>query len=160
MIDKKWIGHQMPAATLPIERSRLQFFAKAIGETDPVYTDLAAARDAGYPDLPAPPTFLFAAELDAGVNDQLLADLAIPLSKLLHGEQSFSYHRMACVGDTVTVQSTITDIYDKKTARWSLSSRTPARPTSAMSWWLKCARCWSAEIESNATREHHDNTHL
>ena len=114
MIDKKWIGHQMPAATLPIERSRLQFFAKAIGETDPIYTDLAAARDAGYPDLPAPPTFLFAAELDAGVNDRLLADLAIPLSKLLHGEQSFSYHHMACVGDTVTVQSTITDIYDKK----------------------------------------------
>jgi acyl dehydratase len=114
MIDKKWIGHQMPAATLPIERSRLQFFAKAIGETDPVYTDIAAARDAVYPDLPAPPTFLFAAELDAGVNDRLLADLAIPLSKLLHGEQSFSYHRMACVGDTVTVQSTITDIYDKK----------------------------------------------
>ncbi len=114
MIDKKWIGHQMPAATLPIERSRLQFFAKAIGETDPVYTDLTAAQNAGYPDLPAPPTFLFAAELDAGVNDQLLADLAIPLSKLLHGEQNFTYHRAACVGDTVTVQSTITDIYDKK----------------------------------------------
>ena len=114
MIDKKWIGHQMPAATLPIERSRLQFFAKAIGETDPVYTDLAAAQSAGYADLPAPPTFLFAAELDAGVNDQLLADLAIPLSKLLHGEQNFTYHRTACVGDTVTVQSTITDIYDKK----------------------------------------------
>ena len=47
-------------------RGRLRFFAKAIGETDPVYTDDAAARDAGYPDLPAPPTFLFAAELDAG----------------------------------------------------------------------------------------------
>ena len=61
MIDKKWIGHELPASVLPIERSRLQFFAKAIGETNPVYTDVAAARDAGYPDLPAPPTFLFAA---------------------------------------------------------------------------------------------------
>ena len=114
MIDKKWIGHELPASVLPIERSRLQFFAKAIGETDPVYTDAAAARDAGYPDLPAPPTFLFAAELDSGASNQLLGDLQIPLSKLLHGEQSFSYHRPACVGDTVTVRSTISDIYDKK----------------------------------------------
>ena len=45
---------------------------------------------------------------------ELLADLQIPLAKLLHGEQSFSYHRPACVGDTVTVRSTIGDIYDKK----------------------------------------------
>ncbi|MCR6475115.1 MaoC family dehydratase N-terminal domain-containing protein [Variovorax sp. LT1R20] len=114
MIDKKWIGHELPASVLPIERTRLQFFAKAIGETDPVYTDAAAARDAGYADLPAPPTFLFAAELDSGASNQLLDDLQIPLSKLLHGEQSFSYHRPACVGDTVTVRSTISDIYDKK----------------------------------------------
>ena len=114
MIDKKWIGHELPASVLPIERTRLQFFAKAIGETDPVYTDAAAARDAGYPDLPAPPTFLFAAELDSGASSRMLDDLQIPLSKLLHGEQSFSYHRAACVGDTVTVRSTISDIYDKK----------------------------------------------
>jgi acyl dehydratase len=114
MIDKKWIGHALPASVLPIERSRLQFFAKAIGETNPVYTDIAAARDAGYPDLPAPPTFLFAAELDSGVTDRLLADLQIPIAKLLHGEQGFRYHRPACVGDTITVRSTIDEIYDKK----------------------------------------------
>ncbi len=114
MIDKKWIGHELPASVLPIERSRLQFFAKAIGETNPIYTDTSAARDAGYPDLPAPPSFLFAAELDSGAVDRLLEDLQIPLAKLLHGEQSFSYHRPACVGDTVTVHSKITDIYDKK----------------------------------------------
>ena len=114
MIDRKWIGHELPASVLPIERSRLQFFAKAIGETNPVYTDAAAARDAGYPDLPAPPTFLFAAELDSGATEQLLADLQIPIAKLLHGKQSFSYHRPACAGDTVTVRSTVSDIYDKK----------------------------------------------
>ncbi|HVR52371.1 MAG TPA: MaoC family dehydratase N-terminal domain-containing protein [Pseudorhodoferax sp.] len=114
MIDKKWIGHELPPSQLPIERTRLQFFAKAIGETDPVYTDATAARDAGYADLPAPPTFLFAAELDSGASTRLLADLDIPLARLLHGEQSFVYHRAACVGDTVTVRSRIEDIYAKK----------------------------------------------
>lgn len=114
MIDTKWIGHELPASVLPIERTRLQFFAKAIGEDNPVYRDREAAQQAGYPDLPAPPTFLFAAELDSGAVDRLLADLQIPLSKLLHGEQGFTYHRPACVGDVVTVRSKITDIYNKK----------------------------------------------
>jgi acyl dehydratase len=114
MIDKSWIGHELPPSVLPIERSRLRFFAKAIGETDPVYTDLAAARDAGYPDLPAPPTFVFAAELDSGAVDLLLARLGIPVARLLHGEQGFIYHLPVCVGDTITVRSRIEDIYDKK----------------------------------------------
>lgn len=114
MIDKKFIGYQMKPSVLTVDRTRLQFFAKAIGETDPVYLDPAAAKAAGYADLPAPPTFLFAAELDSGANDQLLADLDIPLARLLHGEQSFRYFEPVCAGDTVTVTSTITDIYDKK----------------------------------------------
>ena len=114
MIDKKWLGHELPPSVLPIERSRLKFFAKAIGETDPVYTDTAASRDAGYPDLPAPPTFLFAAELDSGAAFWLIEELQIPIAKLLHGEQSFTYHATACAGDTVTVRSTVSDIYDKK----------------------------------------------
>lgn len=114
MIDRKWIGHEYPPSALPIERGRLRFFAKAIGETDPVYTDEAAARAAGYDDLPAPPTFVFAAELDSGVIERVLRDLGIPLARLLHGEQGFTYHRTACAGDTVTVTSRITEIYDRK----------------------------------------------
>jgi acyl dehydratase len=114
VIDRKWIGHELKASVLTLDRTRLKYFAKAIGETDPVYLDTAAAQAAGYVDIPAPPTFLFAAELDSGATDQLLIDLNIPLSKLLHGEQSFRYHKHVCAGDTVTVQSTINDIYDKK----------------------------------------------
>ena len=114
MIDKKWIGHELPSSVMTIERSRLQFFAKAIGETDPVYTDVAAARAAGYADLPAPPTFLFGAELDSGASDRLVADLGIPFANLLHGEQRFTYHHPACAGDRVTVRSKIADVYEKK----------------------------------------------
>ena len=114
MIDRKWIGHELTPSVLPIERSRLQFFAKAIGVTDPIYTDTAAARSAGYQDLPAPPTFLFAAELDSGASDRLLTELGIPIARLLHGEQGFIYHRPACVGDTITVRSRVDDVYVKK----------------------------------------------
>ena len=114
MIDKKWIGHVLSPSEMTLDRSRLRFFAKAIGETAEQYTDVAAAKAAGYADLPAPPTFLFGAELDSGTTYQLLDLLQVPVTKLLHGEQSFSYHLSACAGDTVTVQSVIDDIYDKK----------------------------------------------
>ena len=114
MIDRKWIGHALGTSVLPIDRTRLRFFAKAIGETDPVYLDEAAARAAGHADLPAPPTFLFAAELDSGATDRLLADLDVPITTILHGEQRFRYYRTACAGDVVTVDSHIADLYDKK----------------------------------------------
>ncbi len=117
MIDRKFIGYQLSPSVLQIDRTRLQFFAKAIGERDPIYVDTAAAKAAGYADIPAPPTFMFAAELDSGANEQLLNDLEVPLSKLLHGEQSFRYFKPVCAGDTVTVQSTVSDIYDKKAGK-------------------------------------------
>ncbi len=114
MIDHTWIGRTLPESRLDLERGRLRFFARAIGETNPIYTDVEAARAAGYADLPAPPTFLFAAELDSGAVVKMLEEMKVPLSKLLHGEQGFSYFRPACAGDTITVTSRITDIYDKK----------------------------------------------
>ncbi|MFX8414337.1 MaoC family dehydratase N-terminal domain-containing protein, partial [Acinetobacter baumannii] len=56
MIDRKWIGYELPPSVLPIARPRLLFLAKATGQTHPIYVDVDAARAAGYPDLPAPPT--------------------------------------------------------------------------------------------------------
>lgn len=114
MIDKTWIGRELGTSTLALDATRLRFFAKAIGETDPVYLDEDAARAAGHAGLPAPPTFLFAAELDDGATDRMLANLGVPIADILHGEQRFAYHRVACAGDTIRVDSRIADIYAKK----------------------------------------------
>ena len=124
MIDRKWIGHQLPESVLHIDANRLRFFAKATGDERAMYTNHAAALEAGLRGIPAPPTFLFAAELDSGASDQLLADLAIPLAKLLHGEQGFKYHRAVYAGDTVTIRSAISDIYEKKNGALEFVVRT------------------------------------
>ncbi|PPE72210.1 MaoC family dehydratase [Solimonas fluminis] len=114
MIDRRWIGHELPPYEVALERGRLRAFAAAIGETDPVYTDVGAARAAGFRDLPAPPTFLFGAGLEAGSLMQVLGEMGVPLSKLLHAAQGFTYHRAVCAGDVVAVRSWISDIYDRK----------------------------------------------
>ncbi|MFD7845611.1 MaoC family dehydratase N-terminal domain-containing protein [Nocardia sp. NPDC059764] len=100
--------------TVYVERGRLRLFAKAIGETDPLYTDVAAARQAGHPDLPVPPTFFFSLELEAPDPFAYLTALGVDLRRVLHGEQSFTYHRPAHAGDTLTLQPRIVDVYSKK----------------------------------------------
>jgi len=114
MIDPKHIGRQLPPAIFEVEKGRLRFFAKATGETRSEYLEESAAHAAGYPSIPAPPTFVFAAELDAGTLFSLLDELQIPLSRILHGEQQFNYFAPVHAGDVLTVQSTITDIYTKR----------------------------------------------
>ncbi|MFJ4289904.1 MaoC family dehydratase N-terminal domain-containing protein [Cupriavidus sp. NPDC089707] len=113
MIDKKHIGKVIADFRASAPASQLRFFAKATGQTDPVYLDEAAACDAGHPGLPLPPTFLFSLELTQP-STAWRDELGIVPSRILHGEQSFNYHRMAYAGDTLHFQSTITDIYDKK----------------------------------------------
>ena len=94
-------------------RGRLRFFAKAIGETDPIYTDEAAAKAAGHPALPVPPTFLFCLDMERPDPFDLLGVLGVDLGKVLHGEQSFEYKKLAYAGDVLRYQTVIKDIYDK-----------------------------------------------
>jgi acyl dehydratase len=114
MIDRRHIGHTLAPFSVPVEAGRLRFFAKATGQTDPVYTDTAAARDAGHRDLPVPPTFLFCLEME-GPNPAAIRELlGLDYRRLLHGEQQFSYHAMAHAGDVLSFEQRIDDIYDKK----------------------------------------------
>jgi acyl dehydratase len=114
MIDRRHIGHQLPPFQVEVEKGRLRFFAKATGQTDPVYVDEAAARDAGHPGLPVPPTFLFCLEMEAPNPAAIRELLGMDYRSLLHGEQGFSYHAMAYAGDTLTFRQHIEDTYDKK----------------------------------------------
>lgn len=114
MIDKKHIGYAPPPILWDVEKGRIAFFAKVIGLTDPIHTDDAAAKAAGYRGIVAPPTFIFGAPGDSGETMKLIETLNIDLGKVLHGEQRFDYHAPVCAGDTLRFESKVSDIYDKK----------------------------------------------
>jgi len=114
VIDRKYIGHVEPAFEVLVEKGRLRFFAKATGQTDPVYTDDAVALAAGHPALPVPPTFLFCLEMEAPDPAAIRNLLGMDYRRLLHGEQGFVYERMAYAGDVLRFEQSIEDIYDKK----------------------------------------------
>ena len=114
MLDRRYIGHALAPFSVEVEKGRLRFFAKATGQHDPVYTDEAAARAAGHPSLPVPPTFLFCLEMESPNPAAIRELLGMDYRRILHGEQGFRYHAMAHAGDTLTFSQRIADIYDKK----------------------------------------------
>lgn len=105
---------ELAPITAKVERGRLAFFAKAIGEADPVYSDVDAAKAAGHQDLPVLPTFFFSLELESPDPFGYIVDLGIDLRRVLHGEQSFTYHSLAYAGETLTLQPRIVDVFSKK----------------------------------------------
>lgn len=111
--NRDHIGLASEDRYVDVERGQLRLFAKAVREEDPIYSDVAAAQAAGYPDIPAPPTFAFClsnlAPAKVGSMDELIPDIR----KTLHGEQSFEYKKMFFAGDRMLIKSRVTDIYEK-----------------------------------------------
>lgn len=114
MLDKNLIGYSPGARSIHVEAGRLAYFAKVIGETDPVYTSTSAARRSGYPDLLVPPTFLYCLELEAFGSVGTSAMLNLKRSGGLHAAQEFHYHHPAYAGDTLTFDVKVRDVYEKK----------------------------------------------
>ncbi|MFK0254101.1 MaoC family dehydratase N-terminal domain-containing protein [Streptomyces sp. NPDC090445] len=107
-LDQSFVGRSYPP-TDPYEvgREKIREFAVAVGDENPVYTDAEAAKAAGYQDVIAPPTFVFAITFAAA--GQVVADpqLGLDYSRVVHGDQKFAYHRPVRAGDRLSVTSTI-----------------------------------------------------
>ncbi|MEU9129197.1 MaoC family dehydratase N-terminal domain-containing protein [Kitasatospora sp. NPDC048540] len=107
-LDPSFIGRTYPP-TEPYEvgREKIREFAEAIGDANPAYTDPEAAKAFGHPDVIAPPTFPFVITYGAAgqvVNDP---ELGLDYSRVVHGDQKFTYTRPVRAGDRLTVTVSI-----------------------------------------------------
>jgi hypothetical protein len=110
-------GTRLPGFSATIDRNRLLTFCAAIGEVRPVYRDVTAARAAGHPDLPVPPTFLCALEFGRPQPYLALERLGAPLSVVLHAEQGFDYLSACYAGDRLDFEPVIDDYTESSTGR-------------------------------------------
>jgi acyl dehydratase len=113
-MDQSHVGREFPAMDVEVSAKEIARFAAAIGDTDPVYRDLGAARAAGYPGIPLPPTYGSFLLDDRPDPHGMLALLGIDLRKLLHAEQRFEYHAPVFAGDRLTLTDRVADRYLKK----------------------------------------------
>jgi len=99
-----------PTAPYLVGREKVREFARAVFATSPLNHDPAAAREAGYDDVVAPPTFPVVVQ--EATLAQLLAepDGGIDFGRVVHGEQSFSYTRPIVAGDELVATLSVTSI--------------------------------------------------
>jgi len=114
MIDRQWIGFATAPSTIAIDRWHVRLFCRAIGETNAVHWDEAAARDAGLAACPVPPTFLKAVETEHFTSAALLHKVGVPVRSVLHAQQCFDYLAPVHVGDVLEVSRTVADAFDKR----------------------------------------------
>jgi acyl dehydratase len=114
MFDKNLIGRSFGRHSIIVEAGALQDYARAIGETNPVYSSPAAAREAGNRSVRVPPAYFFCLESKLGISAKVKDLVGFDVRRILHAEQAFDYHAPACAGDTLTFETKIVDIYDKK----------------------------------------------
>jgi acyl dehydratase len=114
MIDRRYIGHVFPPFSTIVEAGRVRLFCKAIGETAELHSNARVARSVGYRDILAPVTFPTAIAMDNPHPRCVYELLELRIEWILHGEENYEFGAPICVGDEITAQLQITDIYDKK----------------------------------------------
>jgi acyl dehydratase len=110
-LDVSFIGRTYPASPVyQVSRAKIREFAESIGDENPLYLDPAAAQAAGYSDVAAPPTFLTIINL-AAINIVITdPELGLDYGRMVHGDQSFTYHRQVVAGDELRAVVHIDDI--------------------------------------------------
>ncbi|HEY3753175.1 MAG TPA: MaoC family dehydratase N-terminal domain-containing protein [Pseudonocardiaceae bacterium] len=113
-LDQSFIGRTYPVGQrYEVGVEKIREFADAIGDPNPVYRDVAAAQAAGHPTVIAPPTFTTIINLR--IIETIVADpdLGLDWSRVVQGEQSFSYHRPIVAGDSLGVLATIDNVMNR-----------------------------------------------
>jgi len=132
-------GRSYPA-TSPylVGREKVREFARAVLAASPLHLDPGAARAAGYADVVAPPTFPVVVQEHTLA--QLLADpdAGIDFTRVVHGDQRFTYTRPIVAGDELTATLTVTSVktlggHSMVTAESAIADATGAHVVTAIS---------------------------
>ena len=114
----------------PVESLHVLTFARAIGDNDPIFRDRDAARTAGLDDIAAPLTFVQASAhcdpdypLRPRPGEPWFGSGREPgtrhpeLTRTLHAEQHFEYHRQPLVGDELEGRMRVSEPWTKEGSR-------------------------------------------
>lgn len=111
MLNETFVGRSYPAsAPYLVGREKVREFARALGETDPIYFDAEVARARGFADVIAPPTYAIRMSMAAAESVVMDPELGLDYTRVVHGDQRFEYARPIVAGDELTTTVTIDGI--------------------------------------------------
>jgi len=115
MANRALIGKTFPPVTATIDADSVKAFARALGDTNPLHVDEAAANASSFGAIVAPPTYpiAFMAQSMAGAASSF-EELGLNFMTLVHGEQEFEYERPVTAGETLTLTARIADVSERQ----------------------------------------------
>ena len=113
-IDTSATGKVYDPFVYAVGREKVREYARAVGETDPLYLDPEAAKAAGHADVVAPPMFaaVYAGPaLEIGMFDPAVG---IDFAKLVHGAQRFEWGPLVVAGEEISTVVTVKSIEERR----------------------------------------------
>jgi len=107
-VDPSLVGRVYPPQPYEVSREKIREFADAIGDADPLYRDPKAAKERGYLNVIAPPTFAMLPVLRGF--DQLVAELGVTYAQVIHVNQRFVHARPIRAGDQLLTTTTLESV--------------------------------------------------
>ncbi|GAB7011161.1 FAS1-like dehydratase domain-containing protein [Halorubrum trueperi] len=106
---------------LAVEAGKVEEFARAVGDENPIHRNEPAAVERGYETVPAPLTFTrtkyFPRYRPDGIDERLGFDLGLRFKHIVHGEQEYEFDRPVYVGDVLSGETTLIDVYQREGGR-------------------------------------------
>ena len=120
MADKSKLGMEFPLYSIKVEKNKIAEFAAAVAQKDDfdqikaIYRDEEAAKNAGYENIPIPPTFpfCFAFWIGGGL-PATMAAVGADLNRVLHSGEEYEYFAPICAGDVITRKMKVVDMYER-----------------------------------------------
>ena len=106
-------------------RALIRYFARAVGDPNPIYTDTQAARESGYDDVIAPPTLVCETlqyldqprDEDGYIGE--VWNLPLPDCRAIRGGNEYEFFQPVHPTDIVTGSWTLPDITEKRSSSGS-----------------------------------------
>jgi len=113
MLNTQAVGKSFPVTVYAVGREKIREYANAVGETDPLYLDPAAARAVGHADVVAPPMFAVVYASPAIMPALFDPAVGINFAMLVHGGQEFEWGPLVVAGDEVTTSVVLKEITEQ-----------------------------------------------
>ncbi len=106
--DESVIGVELDVGTAEITHDRIAAYCAAVGETNPLYTDAAAAQAGPYGGLVAPPAILQTLGVGGGPDPKVKFG-----NTAFHSGTRFEVYEPIRPGDVITVKAGVKEVYAK-----------------------------------------------
>lgn len=121
---KSWIGREVTyAAREELGRASIRYFALAVGDDNPLYTDDAYAQAAGHPSVIAPPTLVVEtcqyAHRPPGEDGYIGHEWPLPVTgyRLIRAGNEYEFFRPVLPTDRVSVTWRLAEIVERPSSR-------------------------------------------